>query len=245
MEAVMDRDAAVPVGEPAMNASAGLSRRRFVQRMAGLSMAAAGLPLLGGCGRGSSSDKRTAKVPRIGYLGTSASGNPSTRAFVDRLQELGWIDGDTVHLDYFDHPDNFRVSDIDVLVGSTDAYSLAARSATRTVPIVMVVSPDPVGSGLIAGFAHPGGNVTGLSSSRDGLAAKRLDLLQQTMPSPPSRAWRSSGIPSRPSRVPPLIFRRRRRRRQPAECSWISCCWISSVGSALPSPPSRSRVRRW
>jgi putative ABC transport system substrate-binding protein len=121
-------------------------------------------------------------VPHILYLGTTPDGNPATRAFVARLHELGWRDGESVRLVYIDRVDELRLEGIDLIVSSGDMYTRAARSATGSVPIVMAVSTDPVGAGLIRSFAQPGGNVTGLSSTRDGMAEKRLDLLRELLP---------------------------------------------------------------
>jgi putative ABC transport system substrate-binding protein len=95
------------------------------------------------------------------------------------LQDLGWVEGETVRFVSFDRTDELSVSDIDLFASLSDAYTRAAKSATSTVPIVMMGSADPVGLGFVSSLAQPGGNVTGLSVAVTGLAGKRLDLLKQ------------------------------------------------------------------
>ena len=134
-----------------------------------------------------------AKLPTIGVLGpTSASAwGPWTTAFAKRLRELGWIEGRTVAIEYrwADGRDErfaeiaaeFVRLKVDVIVTSGGA-ALAAKRATSVIPIVFAVANDPVGSGLVASLAHPGGNVTGLSNQTSDLAGKRLELLREVVP---------------------------------------------------------------
>jgi putative ABC transport system substrate-binding protein len=133
------------------------------------------------------------RVRRIGVLGTAsaAAWGPWTAAFVLRLRELGWIDGRTVAIEYrWADGRNERFAEIaaefvqlkaDVILTSGGA-GFAAKQATSTIPIVSVILPDPVGSGLVASLARPGGNLTGLSIQLTDLAGKRLELLREVVP---------------------------------------------------------------
>jgi putative ABC transport system substrate-binding protein len=134
-----------------------------------------------------------AKMPTIAVLGTAsaAAWGPWTAAFVLRLRELGWIDGRTVAIEYrWADGRNERFAKIaaefvqlkaDVILTSGSA-GFAAKQATSTIPIVSVILPDPVGSGLVASLARPGGNLTGLSIQLTDLAGKRLELLREVVP---------------------------------------------------------------
>ena len=134
-----------------------------------------------------------AKLPTIGFLGTTT---PSAwadyvPAFVQRLRELGWIEGRTVAIEYrWAEGRNDRFGEIaaefarlkvDVIVTSGGA-GVAAKQATSTIPIVLALANDPVGSGRAASLARPGGNVTGLSLLAPDLAGKRLENLRQVLP---------------------------------------------------------------
>jgi len=133
------------------------------------------------------------KLPTIGFLGASTSSNWShwTTAFVQRLRELGWIEGRTVAIEYRwaeGRSDRFteiaaefvRLKvDVILTVGSAAAV---ARQATSTIPIVFALAADPVGSGLVASLARPGGNLTGLSLQSSDLAGKRIELLREVLP---------------------------------------------------------------
>jgi putative ABC transport system substrate-binding protein len=131
------------------------------------------------------------KPPRIGVLGGRGEG-PEIEAFRRGLRELGWIEGQTVTLE-------FRPSDespegqaagarelvgagVDVLVVRGTAGIRAAQRATRTVPIVFVVLVDPVASGFVKSLARPGGNTTGLASQFEELITKQLELLRESLP---------------------------------------------------------------
>src|SRR6516225_10503334 len=124
------------------------------------------------------------KLPTIGFLGTEASvWSPYTAAFVQRLRELGWIEGRTIAFEYrwFEgHPERnteiaaeFVRLKVDVIVTNATAVP-TLKQATAIIPIVFPLGPDPVGGGLVASLAQPGGNVTGLSIQSTDLAAKRL-----------------------------------------------------------------------
>jgi putative ABC transport system substrate-binding protein len=133
------------------------------------------------------------KLPTIGYLGTAAASAwaPWTAAFVQRLHELGWIEGRTVAIQYRwaeGHTERFaeiaaefiRLK-VDVIVTGGNA-AVAAKQASSVVPIVFALASDPVGDGLVATLARPGGNITGLSIQATDLAGKRLALLREVVP---------------------------------------------------------------
>ena len=133
------------------------------------------------------------KLPTIGYLGTAAAAAwaPWTAAFVQRLHELGWTDGRTVTIQYrwaegrADRSAELAAElarlKVDVIVTGGNA-ALAAKQASSAVPIVFALVDDPVGMGLVASLARPGGNLTGLSLQAADLAGKRLALLREVVP---------------------------------------------------------------
>ena len=115
-----------------------------------------------------------------------------TAAFVQRLRELGWIEGRTVAIEYrwaegrserfAEIAAEFVRLKVDVIVTTWNRAVLAAKQATSVIPIVFALAGDPVGSGLVASLARPGGNVTGLSVQQTDLAGKRLELLREVVP---------------------------------------------------------------
>ena len=129
--------------------------------------------------------QQTAKLPTIGYLGTAAASAwaPWTAAFVQRLHELGWIEGRTVAIQYrwaegrterfAEIAAEFVRLKVDVIVTGGNA-AVAAKQASSVVPIVFALASDPVGDGLVATLARPGGNIAGLSIQAPDLAGKRL-----------------------------------------------------------------------
>ena len=134
------------------------------------------------------------KLPAIGFLGESTPPAQSERtaAFVQRLRELGWIEGRTIAIEYrwaegraerFAEIANEYVRlTVDVIVTSSTPAVIAAKRATSVIPIVFAIAADPIGTGLVASLARPGGNVTGLSIQSTDLAAKRLALLREVVP---------------------------------------------------------------
>ena len=136
----------------------------------------------------------SSKIPIIGYLGASTpiAARERTAAFVQRLQELGWVEGGTVTIDYrWAGGGTARLAEIaaefvrlkvDVIVTSGAAPVAAVKEATSTIPIVFAVASDPVGTGLVATLSRPGGNVTGLSYEGPDLAGKRVELLHEVVP---------------------------------------------------------------
>jgi putative ABC transport system substrate-binding protein len=134
------------------------------------------------------------KRPTIGYLGGGAHTSQRTwlEAFVQRLRELGWVDGRTVAIEIRwgeGRPERYaeiaaelvRLKVDVILAGGTEA-AVAAKQATATIPIVFPTAGDPIGSKLVASLARPGGNVTGLSNLGTDLAAKRLEILREVLP---------------------------------------------------------------
>jgi putative ABC transport system substrate-binding protein len=136
---------------------------------------------------------QSAKLPTIGFLGASTASAWSewTAAFVGRLRELGWIDGRTVTIEYrwaegrserFGQiAAEFVRLKVDVIVTVGGAVP-AVKEATSTIPIVFALASDPIGTGMVASLAHPGGNVTGVSIQATELAGKRIELLREVLP---------------------------------------------------------------
>jgi ABC-type uncharacterized transport system substrate-binding protein len=139
--------------------------------------------------------QQPAKLPTIGFLGATTPSVQSqwTAAFVERLRGLGWIEGRNVAIEYrWMEGRNERVAEIaaefvqlrvDIIVVQGTAAVVGAKQATSVIPIVFALAGDPVGSGLVASLARPGGNVTGLSGQQADIAAKRLELLREVVPS--------------------------------------------------------------
>jgi putative ABC transport system substrate-binding protein len=131
-------------------------------------------------------------VPVVGVLSPESAAVPDVKGLREGLQELGYFEGRNIRYEYRWSDGNFEKLDdlaaelvrlkVDVLVTYVTKASLAARKATATIPIVMVGIADPVGVGLIASLARPGGNVTGTSSIAAVIAAKQLGLLKDAVP---------------------------------------------------------------
>jgi putative tryptophan/tyrosine transport system substrate-binding protein len=169
----------------------GMDRRRFLLTSLGGVLAA---PL-------ATEAQPAGRVPRIGYLGTRTLSDFGLDAFRQGLRDLGWVEGQNIGIDYrFAEGRLDRVPDaaelvrlkVDIIVAHSTPGAAAARNATETIPIVMISVGDPVGLGLIASLAHPGGNATGLSFGVGSLEiiGKQLGLLKETVPK--FRGWRSS-----------------------------------------------------
>ena len=134
------------------------------------------------------------KLPTIGFLGASTQANWTkwTAAFVQRLRELGWIEGRNVVIEYrWAEGRNERYAEIaaeftrlkvDVIVTVGSAVP-AVKRATSTIPIVFAIAVDPLASEMVASLAHPGGNATGLSAQSSDLAGKRIEILHELFPS--------------------------------------------------------------
>jgi putative ABC transport system substrate-binding protein len=161
-----------------------IGRREFI---AVLGSAAAAWPL-------TARAQQPGKLPTIGFLGatTPSAMGQWTAAFAQRLRELGWIEGRTVAIEvrwaegrterFAEIATEFVRLKVDVIVTHSAAPVLAAQQATSVIPIVFAVANDPLGSGLVASLARPGGNVTGLSNQATDLAGKRLELLREVLP---------------------------------------------------------------
>ena len=159
-----------------------LRRREFIAGLGG----AAVWPVAG-------SVQRAGKLPTIGFLGgsTAAAQSQWTSAFVQRLRELGWTDGRNVAIEYrWGEGRNERYAEIaaefvrlkvNVIVTSGGA-ALTLKQATSAIPIVFAGAQDPLGSGLVASLARPGGNLTGASAQMADIAGKRAELLREVVP---------------------------------------------------------------
>ncbi len=162
------------------------TRRAFIGTLAGGLLAA---PL-------AADAQQAGKVPRIGFLSVTSPSDrpPLLDAFRQGLRELGWVEGQNIVIDYryaegrVDRLPGLAAElvrlKVDLIVASAGTQAAtAAKNATETIPIVMIYVRDPVGTGLIASLARPGGNVTGVSGSAGlELFAKQLELLKETVP---------------------------------------------------------------
>ena len=131
------------------------------------------------------------KIPRIGYLTVRAGPSDRDEAFRQGLRDLGYIEGQNIIIERrFANGTDRLVGmaaelarlNLDVFVGEATPAVQAIKNATVTAPIVMAAAADPVGSGLVASLAQPGGNITGLSLILPELAGKRLELLREILP---------------------------------------------------------------
>jgi ABC-type uncharacterized transport system substrate-binding protein len=160
-----------------------MRRREFITLLGG---AAAAWPLAARAQQG--------KLPTIGFLGAATASVASqwVTAFVERLRELGWIEGRTVAIEYrwaegrseryAEIAAEFVGLKVDVIVTWATTPSIAAKQATMTTPIVFAAQTDPVGAGLVASLARPGGNVPGLSLQQADTVGKRLELFREVIP---------------------------------------------------------------
>jgi putative ABC transport system substrate-binding protein len=135
-----------------------------------------------------------ARVPRIGFLGNSTADLEANlvEPFRDGLRELGYEEGRNILIDYRWAEGNYQrfpaliaeliALQVDVFVAAGTPAALAVKKATTSIPLVMVAVGDPVGTGLVASFARPGGNSTGLTSLTPELEGKRLELLREVVP---------------------------------------------------------------
>jgi len=138
--------------------------------------------------------QQSKKVPRIGLLSPFSPSDtaPWYQAFFQGLRDLGWVEGKNISVEYrYAEGRNDRLVDlaadlvrlrVDVIVTAVTPDALAAKNATKTIPIVMAAVGDPVVTGLVDNLARPGGNVTGLSQMNPELAGKRLELLKEIVP---------------------------------------------------------------
>ena len=160
-----------------------IDRRTFIGAFAG------GLAIA----RSAAAAQQAAKVARIGFLGTNrAVATRHVDAFLQGLRDLGYVEGRNLVIEYRDAEGKLErlpalaaelvALKVDVIVAATTPGALAAKQATKTVPIVFAVAADPVTDGLVASLARPGGNVTGSSYLGPDLIGKLLELLKQAVP---------------------------------------------------------------
>ena len=132
------------------------------------------------------------KIPRIGFLASFGAGpDPRSQALQEGLRDLGYVEGKNIIIEYRHAAGNsdrliefaaeFVRLKVDVIVTGSTIAARAAKNLTKTIPVVMTGTGDPVGTGLVASLARPGGNVTGLSSVGPDLNTKRLELLKETV----------------------------------------------------------------
>jgi putative ABC transport system substrate-binding protein len=169
------------------------------------------------------SAQQQSKVPKIGWLdsGPTVRDTRLGEVFLRRLREIGYVEGKNISIEYRsadDKLDRLRTLagelvrlNVDVLVTSTTPAAIAAKNATKTIPIVFILlAADPVAAGLIDSLARPGGNITGLTNIAAELGGKRLELLKETVPkltrvallwdpqnSGSAQAWKESQRPAR------------------------------------------------
>ena len=154
--------------------------------------------------------QQAARIARIGYLtGNLATGLHMQEAFRQGLRDLGYVEGRNVVIEYRDAQGKYKrlpalaaelvALKVEVIVVTNTPAALAAKQATKTIPIVLAWVGDPVGSGLITSLAQPGGNVTGLSFLVPELVGKRLELLKQAVPGASRIAvlWHPGDFPER------------------------------------------------
>jgi putative ABC transport system substrate-binding protein len=164
-----------------------LSRRQFV-------LGAGGLGLVAGCGRLPWQAQGPPRVPRLGVLSPGAPHGASValEGFRAGLRELGWLEGQNLTIEYRfadTHAERLPAlatelvnAQVDVIVASGAHTVSIVKHTTSTVPVVMLAAADPVGTGLVASLARPGGNITGMTETAPGLSGKRLELLKESSP---------------------------------------------------------------
>ena len=162
-----------------------MRRRDFIKGIVGSAIA---WPLVAGA------QQQSGKIYRVGLLTrkTDASVANQINAFRHGLRDLGWIEGTSISIEYRDAEGQLDrlqalaaelvALNVDVIVTVDTPPTLAAKQATSTIPIVVAVSADPVGAGLVSSLAHPGGNTTGLALLAPETDQKGLEFLKQTLP---------------------------------------------------------------
>ena len=139
--------------------------------------------------------QESGKIPRIGYVrvvGVPSIPGPNVEAFRQGLKDLGYVEGKNILIEFrYAEGKRDRVPSlvaelvqlkVDVLISGDDPAIRAAKQATKTIPIVMVINQDPVATGLVDSLARPGGNITGISRLTRELSGKRLELLTEVVP---------------------------------------------------------------
>ena len=167
--------------------SSALRRRDVVTLLGAAAAAVLALPRAAGA-------QQPAKVPTVGFLGaaTPTIWSAWVSAFLQRMRELGWIDGHNMMVEYrwaegredryADFAAEFVRRKVDVIVTAGTPAVLAVMKETSTIPIVFAAAGDPVRTGLVTSLARPGGNVTGLSNQQTDLGGVKLDLMREVVP---------------------------------------------------------------
>jgi putative ABC transport system substrate-binding protein len=175
-----------------MGSVSSLHRRALVQHFARLGASVAGLVLLSSCALVPATSKM-AKVPRVGFVGPSPDA-PWVKPMWEGLRELGWVEGQNLSVERRDQtgatPQEVSAAvaelvamPVDVVVTGGTAATIAAKQATQAIPIVFANVSNPVGVGVVASLAQPGGNVTGVSNGASTpLSSKLLELLRAVVP---------------------------------------------------------------
>jgi putative ABC transport system substrate-binding protein len=139
-----------------------------------------------------SAQQTTKTIPRIGFISASNADSPMFDAFQRGLRDLGYVEGKNILIEHryaegrldrlpmFVH--EFVQQKVDVILAANNVMIRAAKEATKTIPIVMLSSIDPVAAGYVESFARPGGNVTGLTHLARDISAKRVELLKELLP---------------------------------------------------------------
>jgi putative ABC transport system substrate-binding protein len=153
--------------------------------------------------------QQATQIARIGYLGGSPLNPQLHEAFLQGLRDLGYVEGRNFVIEYRSHEGKVErfpalaaelvALKVDVIVATGTGHTLAAKQATKTIPIVFTALADPVTSGLVTSLARPGGNVTGVSFLAPELVGKRLELLKQAVPGVRRVAvlWPPGDVPER------------------------------------------------
>src|SRR6516162_5486278 len=160
-----------------------IPRRKFITLLGG---AAAAWPL-------AASAQQPGKTPRVGYIRAGTPHNdPFREEFVRGMHDLGYVEGRNIAYEFRHYGDDVESipsligdllrANVDIIVAGGTVAVRAAQTATQSIPIVIGAAADPLGVGLIAGLARPGGNTTGLSVLSTELTVKRLELLKEVMP---------------------------------------------------------------
>ena len=186
-----------------MNDGPFLNRRAFIGAIGGAALI--GLP-------GLARAQAAGKMWRVGFLGLNATGRTNLDAFRDQMRSLGYVEGSNLAIVYrIAEGKEERLAEmatelaglkVDAIVTVATQAALAAKRATRTIPIVMATAGDPVGTGVIASLSRPGGNATGMSNQSTELAGKRLQLLREILP----RATRVAILPLKGTPLTPLLI---------------------------------------
>ncbi len=154
--------------------------------------------------------QQAAKIARIGYLATNRAANPHLpEAFRQGLRDLGYVEGRNVVIEYRDAEGKLErlpalaaelvALNVDVILAPGTPQALAAKQATKTLPIVFAIAADPITDGLVTSLGRPGGNATGLSFLAPELVGKRLEQLKQAIPGVSRVAvlWQPGAAPER------------------------------------------------